>query len=149
MLTEQLHHLRVQHQQEQPLLVELQQDNSRMEEEIRRYNAEHVAVKAKIHDLKQQRQTVSDKRDRDQFTVLNVRAEVTRMQSAVVRSPERVRREIADMSGALENDKELLVEMDARLQSLRSKVRRDRPPAPPPIRPSVPHPAPPHNADFL
>ena len=147
MLTEQLHHLRVQHQQEQPLLVELQQDNSRMEEEIRRYNAEHVAVKAKIHDLKQQRQTVSDKRDRDQFTVLNVRAEVTRMQSAVVRSPERVRREIADMSGALENDKELLVEMDARLQSLRSKVRRHahkhrR-------RSDLPHPAPPRNADFL
>lgn len=122
-LTEQLHHLRAQYQQEQPLIAELQQDNGRMEEEIRRLNSEQVGLKTKIHDLKQQRQAMSDRRDRDQFTLLNVRAEANRLQAGVVQSPERVRREIGDMSTNLESDRELLVEMDSRLKSLRSKVR--------------------------
>jgi chromosome segregation ATPase len=124
-LTEQLHHLRAQHQQEQPLIVELQQDNSRMEEEIRRLNSEQVALKAKIHDLKQQRTALSDRRDRDQFALLNLRAEANRLQAGVVQSPERVRREIGDMSANLESDRELLVEMDARLTSLRAKVANE------------------------
>ena len=93
-----------------------------MEEEIRRLNSEQIAVKAKIHDLKQQRQALNDRRDRDQFALLNARAEAGKMQASVVQSPERVRREIGDMSATLEGDRELLVEMDERLMSLRAKV---------------------------
>jgi hypothetical protein len=74
------------------------------------------ALKAKIHETKQLRQATSDKRDHDQFTLLNVKAEISKLQGLVVRSPERAKRDIVDMSRQLEGDKDTLVEMDEKLQ---------------------------------
>ncbi len=45
-LTEQLHHLRAQRKQEQPLINELQEDNQRMEDQIKGLNVQQVAIMA-------------------------------------------------------------------------------------------------------
>eukprot|EP00281_Chroomonas_sp_CCMP1168_P000577 CAMPEP_0206266474 /NCGR_PEP_ID=MMETSP0047_2-20121206/30593_1 /ASSEMBLY_ACC=CAM_ASM_000192 /TAXON_ID=195065 /ORGANISM="Chroomonas mesostigmatica_cf, Strain CCMP1168" /LENGTH=421 /DNA_ID=CAMNT_0053694529 /DNA_START=15 /DNA_END=1280 /DNA_ORIENTATION=- len=121
-LTEQLHYLRAQRKQELPLITELEEDNQRMEDQIKALNVEQGAIKAKIHEIKQLRQATSDKRDHDQFTLLNVKAEVSKLQGLVVRSPEKAKKDIKDMGSQLEGDKELLIEMDTKLQSLRRKI---------------------------
>lgn len=120
--TAQLAQLRAQRKQEEPIINELQAENESMEGKIRALNQEQSSLKTKIHDTKQVRQETSDKRDHDQFTILNLRAEISKLQSLVVRSPERVKKEIAEMSNTYEGDNELLREMDGKLQALRTKV---------------------------
>jgi len=120
-LTEQLHYLRAQRKQEQPLINELVEENQKMEDHIKALNVEQGAIKSKIHELKQLRQATSDKRDHDQFALLNVKAEVTKLQGLVVRSPERTKREIKEMGFQLETDKENLTELDGRHQGMRRK----------------------------
>lgn len=121
-LTAQLSQLRAQRKQEEPIINELQADNDRMEGQIRSLNHEQSNLKTKIHDMKQVRQETSDKRDADQFTILNLRSEISKLQSLIVRSPERVKKEIAEMSNTYETDNEMLREMDLKLQTLRTKV---------------------------
>ena len=121
-LTAQLTQLRAQRKQEEPIIDELQGENENMEGQIRALNQEQSSLKTKIHDTKQIRQETSDKRDHDQFAILNLRAEISKLQSLVVRSPERVKKEIAEMSTTYEGDNEILREMDGKLQALRTKV---------------------------
>ena len=121
-LTAQLTQLRAQRKQEEPIINELQVENEKAEEQIRRLNLEQSSLKTKIHDMKQVRQEFTDKRDSDQFVILNLRAEITKLQSLVVRSPERVKKEIAEMSTAYTTDHETLRDMDRKLQALRTKV---------------------------
>ena len=121
-LTAQLTQLRAQRKQEEPIIGELQDENEKMEGQIRALNHEQSSLKTQIHDLKQIRQEASDKRDSDQFAILNLRAEISKLQSLVVRSPERVKKEIAEMSTTYGTDNEILREMDDKLQSLRVKV---------------------------
>jgi kinetochore protein Nuf2 len=121
-LTEQLNQLRAQRKQEEVIIDELQVENEKMEEQIRTLNHEQSSLKTKIHETKQVRQELSDKRDSDQFVILNLRAEIAKLQNLVVRSPERVKKEIAEMSNVYESDHEILRDMDSKLQTLRTKV---------------------------
>jgi len=121
-LTRQLHKLRKQRDQEQELVTELQEENEAMEAEIKKFNVKQGALKHKIHEVKEQRQEHSDKRDHLQFALLNLKSEVSKLQGLVVKSPERAKREIVEMQHSAETDAELLREMDEKLQSLRSKV---------------------------
>jgi kinetochore protein Nuf2 len=121
-LTAQLSQLRAQRKQEEPIINELQNENEKMEGQIRALNHEQSSLKTKIHDQKQVRQDLSDKRDHDQFAIVNLRADISKLQSLIVRSPERVKKEIAEMSNTYETDTEVLREMDHKLQTLRTKV---------------------------
>ena len=121
-LNVQLSQLRAQRKQEEPIIHELHVENEKMEEQIRGLNQQQSMLKTKIHDMKQIRQEASDKRDHDQFAILNLRAEISKLQNLVVRSPERVKKEIAEMSNTYETDNEILRDMDDKLQTLRTKV---------------------------
>lgn len=121
-LTEQLHYLRSQRKTEQPLINELLEENQKMEDQIKALNVEQGAIKTKIHELKQVRQATSDKRDHDQFALLNIKTEIGKLQNLVVRSPERTKKEIKEMGFQLEADKENLIELDSKLQGMRRKI---------------------------
>jgi len=121
-LNAQLTQLRAQRKQEEPIIEELHAENEKMESQIRSLNQEQSSLKTKIHDMKHVRQEVTDKRDHDQFAILNLRAEISKLQSLVVRSPERVKKEISEMSSAYEADNTTLREMDDKLKTLQTKV---------------------------
>jgi kinetochore protein Nuf2 len=121
-LNAQLTQLRAQRKQEEPIIEELQAENEKMESQIRSLNHEQSNLKTKIHDMKQDRQEASDKRDHDQFAIVNLRAEISKLQSLVVRSPERVKKEISEMSRVHQADNITLREMDDKLKALQTKV---------------------------
>jgi predicted nuclease with TOPRIM domain len=121
-LNAQLTQLRAQRMQEEPIIEELQAENEKMQNQIRSLNHEQSNLKTKIHDMKQDRQEVSDKRDHDQFAIVNLRAEISKLQSLVVRSPERVKKEISEMSRVHQADNITLREMDDKLKALQTKV---------------------------
>eukprot|EP00290_Baffinella_frigidus_P013954 CAMPEP_0180154368 /NCGR_PEP_ID=MMETSP0986-20121125/24122_1 /TAXON_ID=697907 /ORGANISM="non described non described, Strain CCMP2293" /LENGTH=454 /DNA_ID=CAMNT_0022102719 /DNA_START=120 /DNA_END=1484 /DNA_ORIENTATION=- len=121
-LTTQLHSLREARAEEQEFLTELEEGNAEMAAHVQKLNVEQLRLKDQVHDVKQQRNDNGQKRDNAQLLCLNLRAEVAKMQSLVVRSPERVKREIVEMQAEAEGDSELLGEMDEKLQSLRNKI---------------------------
>ena len=121
-LNAQLTQLRAQRKQEEPIIEELQAENEKMQNQIRSLNHEQSNLKTKIHDMKQDRQEASDKRDHDQFAIVNLRAEISKLQSLVVRSPERVKKEISEMSRVHQADNITLREMDEKLKALQTKV---------------------------
>jgi len=80
-------------------------------EEMSNLNQQQSTLQNELRELKTANTEISDKLAEEKFAVLNETQEICRLQSQVVRSPERVKKEIEEMQETLDTEKENLKSM--------------------------------------
>jgi kinetochore protein Nuf2 len=128
---EKLRDTRAQVESEQPIIASLVEENASLEAEIHKYNQQQALIKGDIEALKTQIKELQARIQDQKFVLVKAKKESQKLQSMIVQSPERVKRQISMMEESLENERGLvndakakLVELGERYNSL-CKIEKD------------------------
>mmetsp|Transcript_13300 Transcript_13300/g.17332 ORF Transcript_13300/g.17332 Transcript_13300/m.17332 type:complete len:412 (-) Transcript_13300:910-2145(-) len=121
-ITEEINRLKLDREKEKPQIERLQKECQQLEDEINDFNKQQSKLKYEVGNLKEKRSQLRDQLASIEFQKLNTRQESERIQKNIVKSPERIKRELRTEQRQLEKSREENAAIKENLRSLQSKL---------------------------
>jgi len=121
-IEKEINRLKLEREKEKPQIEQLERDCNGLEEDINEFNKQQSVLKYEVGNLKEKRNELRDQLASIEFQKLNTRQESERIQKNIVKSPERIKRELKTQQRQLEKEKEENVAIENNLIQLQKKL---------------------------
>lgn len=120
-LQQQLQELAAKKAEESPQLHDIQIESEGLVKEISALNKQQASLNNEIKELKSESNRCCETLADDRMLLLGAQAECEKLKSQIVRSPEKIKKQLADVSGAVSAEREIVTEKAQRLKDFRLK----------------------------
>lgn len=120
-IQEKINRVREKREAEQPRVEQLKHDCRDLEAELKQSHKQHASLQHETKQLKAKSNELKDLVSTLRFQKLNVVQETERMEGNIVRSPERLKSELADLRERLDGERDENSRLSENLEELRAK----------------------------
>jgi kinetochore protein Nuf2 len=122
MLLKAVNQFEAQRARDAPMVEQMQTEVNDLEKQIAELNKAQAVLQTDIRTLKTRNTDLSDKIASHKFSIQETVSECDRLQSGIVSSPDRVRREIRDMAANAENERGTLQMAEKKARELDARI---------------------------
>ena len=121
-LKAQLLALRAKHAEEEPYMQELGKETEALSGEINGLNKRQAGFNNEIKELKAVSNEYNDKIANDRFLILGAKQDCSKLKSQIVQSPEKIKKQLSDMSKSVENERSSVTHQEATMKDLQQRL---------------------------